>query len=283
MVTRTAAIRHDRDVVRVTGSDAADYLQGQISQDVEGLEVGDSAWSLVLAPTGKVDSWLRLHRLAPDEFVCDLDPGHAGSAIARLARFKLRSDVAFEAEPGWSIISVRGPAAGEVAVPAELTAEVCWPGFEGFDHLGRQVELPAGLARFTESEYEALRISVGWPRLGAELTPETIPAEAGGALIGASVSFTKGCYTGQELVARIDSRGGNVPHPIRLLVGPVDRDLPVGAAVELDGAEIGTVTSSAGRREGEPGLALARVPRRVEPGATVTVGGLVATVQSLPA
>jgi folate-binding protein YgfZ len=107
--------------------------------------------------------------------------------------------------------------------------------------------------------------------MGAEVTEATIPAELGQWLVDASVSFTKGCYTGQELVARIDSRGGKVPRPIRGLRvdGPVpDRD----TAVLVDGAEVGRITSAAS----SPALgsvALAALARAVEPGTVVTVAG----------
>ena len=104
--------------------------------------------------------------------------------------------------------------------------------------------------------YERYRIAHGVPAMGAELTDDTIPAEAGQWLIDASVSFTKGCYTGQELVARIDSRGGNVPRPVRLLV--VDGEFPVapGAEIRADGQPVGTVTSATPPLSpGHPGLA----------------------------
>ena len=90
--------------------------------------------------------------------------------------------------------------------------------------------------------YEAVRIECGVPAMGSELTERTIPAEAGQWVIDRSVSFTKGCYTGQELVARIDSRGGNVPRHLRGIV--IDADPPpVGGVVVADGVEVGTLTS----------------------------------------
>jgi tRNA-modifying protein YgfZ len=106
-----------------------------------------------------------------------------------------------------------------------------WPGVEGADLLGpdpaaRRAPEPSGPA-----DLEALRIEAGVPVLGAELGPETIPAEAGAWVIEASVSFTKGCFTGQELVARIDSRGGNVPRPVRALRLDGDVVPPPGAEV----------------------------------------------------
>jgi folate-binding protein YgfZ len=91
-------------------------------------------------------------------------------------------------------------------------------------------------------EYEAERIAAGLPKMGAELTEKTIPAEAG--VIDRTVSFTKGCYTGQELVARIDSRGGNVPRRLRALLLP-DRVEPGTELADSDGRPAGTVTSVA--------------------------------------
>ena len=95
------ATLQDRGVVRITGADAATYLQGQVSQDVDALDPGDVAWSLVLDPTGKFVAAFRLHRLGDDEFLLDTEPVSIEPLAARLARFRLRSDVTIEAEPGW--------------------------------------------------------------------------------------------------------------------------------------------------------------------------------------
>jgi folate-binding protein YgfZ len=107
--------------------------------------------------------------------------------------------------------------------------------------------------------------------MGAELTQATIPAEAGRWVIDASVSFAKGCFTGQELVARIDSRGGHVPRHLRgLAVGAGDVP-PVGAPVVVDGAEVGTVTSVAPVPGSDHAVALAYVGRGVTPPAAAEV------------
>ena len=79
-----------RDVVSVAGADASSYLQGQISQDVDALSVGDSAWSLILQPQGKVDAWFRITRTGDDRFLLDVEPGHGPSLLARIERFLLR-------------------------------------------------------------------------------------------------------------------------------------------------------------------------------------------------
>jgi folate-binding protein YgfZ len=160
-------------------------------------------------------------------------------------------------------------------VPAE------WPGVEGFDLVGPEVELPADVPVATRDAFEALRIRSGIPAMGAELTDATIPAEVGQQIIDASVSFTKGCFTGQELVARIDSRGGHVPRHLRGLVLPGAVPPEPGTTVVVDGAEVGTVTSSA-PAPGGGAVALAFVKRAVEPPAEATVGGALATVLDLP-
>jgi tRNA-modifying protein YgfZ len=137
------------------------------------------------------------------------------------------------------------------------------------------------------AEAEAERIAAGTPRMGAELVPgRTIPAEAGQAVIDASVSFTKGCYTGQELVARIDSRGGNVPRHLRRLVIDSAPVPPAGATIEVDGKEVGAVTSAAWSATRNQVVALGYVARSVAPPAAAQVrweGSVVAAgIEALP-
>jgi len=259
------AMIEPRGVVRVTGDDAAAYLQGQVSQDIDHIGSGESAWSLVLDPTGKLVSWFRIHRLGEAEFILDMEPGGVEATVSRLERFRLRTAVEFAPEDGWRIASVRGD---DAAVPGDLTAPVTWPGWEGTDAL-LAPGTPDPHLDTDPVAYEAARIRAGVPRLGIDLSVDTIPAEGGAALIEGAVSFTKGCYTGQELVARIDSRGGNVPRPVRVLTA--DADLAVGADVVFDGSPIGIVTSTAGT------VALAPILRKAEIGSRVEVGGVAAT------
>jgi folate-binding protein YgfZ len=278
-----------RDVVRVEGPEAVAYLQGQLSQDVEGLAVGSSARSFVLQPTGKVDAWVRVTRTAADEVVLDVDGGHGDALVARLRRFLLRTKA--DVDPlDWHPVALRGP--GAAAVVPEVTGESTlvvpagWPGVDGVDLLGRAVEPPPGIPEADRSAYESLRIRSGVPSTGAELTDRTIPAEAGQWVIDASVSFTKGCFTGQELVARIDSRGGHVPRRLLGLVIGVGERPPVGAPVVVDGAEVGKITSVAGGPDTDQGVALAYIGRGVTPPAAAEVrhggGGLPVTVVDLP-
>ena len=283
--TTLGAAPIQRDVVRVEGPEAIDFLQGQLSQDVAALALDASAPSLLLQPTGKVDAWLRVTRIADDAVLLDVDAGFGDAVLVRLSRFKLRTKADLSLER-WSGLALRGPGASMVVVPTgALGAPAGWPGVDGVDLLSNGELALAGVALVDRDALEALRIECGVPANGAELTDATIPAEAGQWLIDASVSFDKGCYTGQELVARIDSRGGNVPRPLRGLLVEGDSALP-GAAVRSGDTEVGTVTSAAHSPALGP-VALAPLARSVEIGGAVELwsahGGVApATVVALP-
>lgn len=193
-----------RDRVSVTGPDALSYLQSQIAQEIRDQDVGETRWTLVLAPTGKVDTLARITRSAEDTFVLDTDAGFGERLAARIDRFRIR-------------------------VQAEVSVE------------------PAASAE-PSADHEAARVAAGWPRMGSEIVPEeTIPAVTG--VVPLAVNFTKGCYPGQELVERMDSRGADAPRNLRILdVGTV---VPDGVAVgdpvlDADGDEVGAITSVAG-------------------------------------
>ncbi|HQZ33793.1 MAG TPA: hypothetical protein PK020_05170 [Ilumatobacteraceae bacterium] len=214
---------YPRDVVQVAGADALTYLQSQLSQDLRSLQVGQSVWSFVLQPTGKVEVLLRVWRTADDAFVLDTDEGFGEVLTARLNRFKIR--VKAEISPlCWSCIAVRGDGAAEVAGLGS------WG--DGVDLLGPDVQPPVGVDHGTADQLLAARIDAVWPQMGTEITPgETIPAETG--ITDVAVSFTKGCYPGQELVERMDSRGASAPKLLqRIVIG--------------DGEPIATVTSALG-------------------------------------
>jgi folate-binding protein YgfZ len=267
------AFRVPRDVLAVRGPDAEAYLQGQLSQDVEALDVGASADALLLEPDGKLSALLRVTRTDGQGFVLDVDSGYGQAVTARLRRFLLRSKV--EMEPlAWRCLSLRGAAVGEaaaglLAVLAErgvLALPFAWNGWTGVDLLGPgdvvlgtddARDLPDGVVACGPEAIEACRIASGIPAMGTELTGKTIAAEAG--LVERTVSFTKGCYTGQELVARIDSRGSNVARRLVGVVAPAGPSegeplatgmtLHAGAAPPGDGATddkvAGTITSAA--------------------------------------
>ncbi len=272
------AVELPRDFVRAAGPDVVPFLQGQLSQDVAGLSTGASTWALLLQPQGKVVGFLRVLRVAEEEFVLETDAGFADAVIERLNRFKLR--VKADLDPlDWKCVAVRGPRSHEL-VERGVVAD--WPGLPGADLIGESVSPPQGVPWCSPEAYEAVRIEAGIPVMGRELDESTIPAEAG--VVDRSVSFTKGCYTGQELVARIDSRGGNVPRRLRGVV--LGEEAPVGAAVEADGKEVGRLTSVAYSPGLGASVALAYVRRAVEPPAEVVVtwdgGSAPARVEALP-
>lgn len=200
----------DRDVVVVSGAEAASYLQGQLSQDVLGLADGGFAWSWLLAPNGKVDALLRVTRLSGEEWLLDTDTGWGEAVAARLNRFKLRTKA--EIAPSQLVVLRFRASPWEVPAGALAVLSPPWPGLDGADVLCPRPALD-GARTSAATEYEPERILAGIPRMGLELGERTIPGETG--LIPFTVSFTKGCYTGQELVARVDARGGNVPRRLR--------------------------------------------------------------------
>jgi folate-binding protein YgfZ len=266
-----------RQAVAVSGPEAGTYLQGQLSQDVEGLAPGSSAWSWVLQPTGKVDVLVRITRTEGDRWVLDTDSGFGGALVTRLSRFKLRTKADIDLLD-WHAVGLRGTGLTVAAPAGGIAVDAGWAGLPGVDLLGPDPVVPDGVVPVDEALWEVARIEAGFPCMGAELTESTIPAETG--LVAAAVSFTKGCYTGQELVARIDSRGNNVPRHLRglLLSGPAE----VGAAIAADGKPVGALTSVA-RSPALGWVALAYVSRSVTPGDAVVVdGGPDAEVRDLP-
>lgn len=287
-----------RDVLKASGPDALSYLDGQLSQDIAALEEGKSAWSFILQPTGKVDVYCRVFRTQADggraageaEFYIEVPRGWGETALARLNRFKLRVDCEFELL-NWQICAVRGPRSTEVAeemrsqsdFQTTLFAPVAWGEAAGFDLLGPELPL-APVRECSSSALEALRIEAGIPQMGKDIIEGAIPAEVGNRILEDAVSFTKGCYVGQELVARVDSRGGNVP---KRLLGLMFEDSASTEAGEPlyespDAArEVGTLTSVASSpRLGSIGLAL--IHRSVEPSAKLVCGNFIARVTDLP-
>ncbi|HUP74043.1 MAG TPA: glycine cleavage T C-terminal barrel domain-containing protein [Acidimicrobiales bacterium] len=250
----------ERDVIRIAGPDAISYLQGQLSQDVASLAVGASAFTFLLEPQGKVSAWGRITRIADDAILFDVDRGFADATIARMTRFKLRTKADID-HLEWRVVALKGDIESFDSVEA-IVARFDWPGLEGVDLMGADVEVPGGIAVGDHPEYERRRIEAGLPAMGHELDLNTIPAEAGDVIIDKSVSFTKGCYTGQELVARVDSRGNNTPRRLRLV--RVDDGVPeAGSELLVDDKVVGKLTSVAASDGGA--VALAYVPRAVVP------------------
>ena len=279
------ALRHSvgavtvaRDVVLVSGPDAVDYLQGQCSQDVDALEIGGSADALLLTPQGKLDALVRVTRSGADDLLVDVDAGYGAAVIARLARFKLRVKV--EIGPiDWRVEALRGPEAEALVDGASpppgtaFTVSYRWGTVTGVDLLGAEPRIPPPVRRCGPDAWQTLRVEAGIPVMGAELDERTIPAEAG--LLERCVSFTKGCYTGQELVARLDARGNKVARRLRAVaVDPAPGTgviIRPGAEVSVGDKVVGRLTSVAW----SPGLgtvvALCYLHRQVEPPCAVRV------------
>ena len=165
-------------------------------------------------PAGRVDALVRVTRLDDRRrYVIDTDAGFGEALLARLNRFKLRTKITFDVLD-WRVIAVRGPAGrGAAALSRLARGRGCFMAGPEWrrPHRARTRSCLTVSSGLSGRPTRRLRIEAGVPMMGAELTEQTIPAEAG--VVDRTVSFTKGCYTGQELVARIDSRGSERAPP----------------------------------------------------------------------
>ncbi len=275
-MTDTTLARIPRDLVVVSGPDATTFLQSLLSQDLEPVGVGEVTHALLLQPQGKLTADLRAVHVAPEEWWCVCEGGAGESLAAGLKRFRIRVKVDIDDRTaGTAAIAVHGAAAAELGAgvtdtPSSVRIPADWRGDPGFELVGDAAAIERVHARLVEAgarpigddEYEAARIEAGVPRQGYDIDERTIAQEA--YLERDAVSFTKGCFIGQELVCRIDTRG-HVNRLLRRLRS--DRAIARGAVVSTGEREVGTVTSAAGR------VALALLRREVTPGAEVLVRG----------
>ena len=279
-----AVDRSDRAKFLVRGSEAADFLQGQVSNDVEALEPGQGCYATILNAKGKLRTDLRVLHSADWFF---LDTEAIGHAVLRhmLETYSLGRDVQHEDLTNTrALVSLLGPgarAALEVEPPKEEHAFV-----EG-DHgiyvstdLGVDVigepGLDLGVPPVSTEVAECVRIESGRPRLGYDMDAETMPQEAG--INERAVSFTKGCYVGQETVARLHYKGRPNRHLRGLrLPEPVER----GTDIVLGDKVVGRVASTCVSPRFGP-IALALVRREAEPGDHVSVNGATAELVGLP-
>src|SRR4051794_37623756 len=253
--------RSDRGFVTVAGPDTFSFLQALVSADLDPLADGDAVHSLLLAPQGKLDVDFRLLRVSAEEAWLDCAPGFAPQLTTSLTRFRIRVKADIVDRSGeLGMISRIGTGDDDVSVP-EGVHRIDTAG--GFDLVGRRDELPA-VATVDPIAYEAWRIEQAIPVQPADVDDTTIPQEA--FLEQDAVSFTKGCFIGQELVCRIDSRG----HVNRFLrrIADIEGDWPpVGAEIVVDGKVVGALTSVAPPEL--PTGALGYVRREVEPPSAV--------------
>jgi folate-binding protein YgfZ len=250
-----------RDVVIVEGSDARAYLQTQLSQDVEAVPLGGSSWSFILDPKSSVEALVRVTRIGNERIALDVDDGFGHIVRERLDGLLFRTDARFS-EFTWPGLAWRGPGAFTMGQDAPIVAVVPWTDVESLDVVGPGVAPPPDAALRDRGELDAIRVAAGWPLMGHELGPGITPAMTG--LIGLSVSFDKGCYTGQELVARTFHRGAAPPK--RLVRLAADHPLERGDRLQLHGNDVGEVTSAAGS------IGLGYLMRKVDTPVEVTAG-----------
>lgn len=245
----------EREALLVRGRDAITYLHSQLSNDIAALDVGASVQSFVLEPTGKAVALVRVTRLDVERVLVDFDPGLIESVTARLLRFRIRVDVSFEpTEVHCAAIRSVEPIDPPVGDSPSLTVLPAWwcdgRAWDVVSFTGPDDPVRFGAPTDHES-LERLRIEAVWPLGGCEIVAgETLPAATGA--VSVAVNFRKGCYPGQELVERMDSRGATAPRVLRSIEVP--EGSRVGDVVRIDDDEV-TLTSVAGN------LALAYVKR----------------------
>jgi tRNA-modifying protein YgfZ len=284
--------RSTRGKLRVLGAEGAEFLQGQVTNDVEALEQGSGCYAALLNHKGKVRADMRVLRGA-DEIWLDTEPDMQAVVESTVRTFGIGRDVrAEDVTESRAILSLLGPAARsalEVAPPAEEHAFVSGEhGLYVATDLGLDVicaaadadavRLALGVEPVSEEAAECLRVESGRPRLGVDFSGDTLPEEAG--LNERAVSFSKGCYVGQETVARLHYRG----KPNRYLRGlRLSEPVPTGTELYLGDRAVGTVGSVTVSPVHGP-IALALVRREAGPGDELRAGDTdaAATVVDLP-
>ena len=292
--------RSDRGKLKVAGADAIDLLQGQLTNDLEAIDAGRGCYAALLDRKGRMQADMRVLLLSSAEVWLDTELQTAERVLRHLRTYSVGREVEIE-DVGveWAIVSVIGPRAAELAGfeglgPENSQRPVDAGGVEvlavatdlGVDLITRTSEkealvarlAEAGAAQVTEAAAEILRVESGRPRFGWEMTEATIPQEAG--ITDRAVSFIKGCYIGQETVARLHYKG----KPNRHLRGlRAEEPMADGSPVALGDRELGNIGTAVISPAHGP-IALAILRREAGPEARVAVGesGLAAEVVELP-
>jgi folate-binding protein YgfZ len=227
-----------RAFVRVAGPDARDYLNRMVSNDVEALQPGEACPALLLTPKARVIAPLVVWRRADEDFLVLTEPELGEQVRAHLVRMRLRAKCDIELEQHESVLVFGDDAAGIAT-----------------DFPGAREAVDASLTPTLSGDaLEARRIAAGVPRWGREIDDRVLPAEAG--LEETHISFDKGCYPGQEPVARLHYRG----HPNRgLRVLQLDAVPDYDAELVHEGKVVGRVTSAVQTDDGVVALAYVRV------------------------
>jgi folate-binding protein YgfZ len=284
----------------VSGPDAVEFLQGQLTNDIESLAPGAGCYAALLDRKGGLQADMRVLRLGEGEVWLDTDRRAADAVTRHLSTYKVGREVEVaEPSPPSGILSLLGPEALEIAgagplpreddhrelelagvgcraVATQVGVDLICPEARSADVARTLIE--AGAERVSEAAAEILRVEAGRPRFGHEIKPGTLTQEAG--INDRAVSFTKGCYIGQETVARLHYKGKPNRHLRGLrLETPVADDDPI----VLEDRELGRIGTAVVSPASGP-VALAVIRREAEPGATVEVGDdrVAATVAELP-
>lgn len=296
--------RSERGKLALTGAEAKSFLAGQVTNDTVALVAGAGCYAAFLTPKGKMLGDLRIlaaeDGLDQPELLLDTERATLQALFDMVRRFKIGFDVELHKRTVQrGLLSLIGPQARKLAGAQDLPAdEHAHAAGEIDGHAVRLIVTDGGIdvlceaddtdvihaalerdgaAPVSEAAAEIVRVESGRPRYGFDLDDTTIPQEAG--LNARAVSFTKGCYVGQETVARLFYRG----KPNRHLRGlRLSDPAPIGAALSLGERAVGRLTSSVLSPAHGP-IALALVRREAAVGATVEVeGGATAEVVDLP-
>jgi folate-binding protein YgfZ len=274
----------DPAVLVLRGDDAGEFLNGQVTNEVGSLTDGESRYALLLTPKGKIRADMRIARDG-DETLVVTSAEHLPVIRHTIDTFRIGYFFSTTDATGeFALVQVIG--AGSLTALERITIPVVeLESPMGIDLLVESSEADAliaelaaqGLGRFTRAQYETARVEYGVPAFGTELGEDTFPAEA--SLETRAVSFEKGCYVGQETVARMHWKGKPNRH-LRILRSATK--LSPGAPVTTaDGKELGSVGTATVASTGEP-IALAILRREAEPGSIVSAGGTDATVVEVP-